>query len=129
MIYLANAFSLSMLSETNLLHLIVRPISAGTVATHLHIATRLQAVPWTSVVGHAPTAAVFESLLGLTIPVNRISIALTPEDLLYVGQYVGSRLPEGATVLPDGATIRWYHITVRAAGVLANPLHVLSAAD
>lgn len=30
--------------------------------------------------------------------------------LTLVGQYRGPRLPDGATTLPEGATIEWWHV-------------------
>lgn len=61
-----------------------------------------------SAVGHADTAAVFSAILGREVPVNRISVKLGPGSLGLVGQLVGPRLPEGATTLPEGATIEWW---------------------
>ena len=61
-----------------------------------------------SAVGHSDTAALFSSQLGREIEPNRVSVKLAPEDILVVGQYVGPRLPEGATELPEGAKIEWW---------------------
>ena len=65
-------------------------------------------VPVVSVVGHADTAAVFSTVLGRDVPYNRATIKLADGDHLLVGQYIGPRLPEGATSLPEGATIEWW---------------------
>jgi hypothetical protein len=65
-------------------------------------------VPVRSVVGHADTAAVFSSVLGRVVAHNRETVKLAPDDILLVGQYIGPRLPEGATALPEGATIEWW---------------------
>jgi hypothetical protein len=66
-------------------------------------------IKFTSAVGHADTAMVFSNELGLPILPNRVSVKLyDPETRVLVGQYVGPRLPEGATRLPDGATIEWW---------------------
>ena len=51
-----------------------------------------------------------ENALGIPVPVNRKSIKLGSGDILLVGQYVGPRLPEGATELPENATIEWWAI-------------------
>ena len=64
-----------------------------------------------SAVGHADTAAVFSSELGLAVPANRATVALDKETMLVVGQYKGPRLTEGATKLPDGAVIEWWAVT------------------
>jgi len=94
--YLSNAFSLQMqgsfFAETT-------PISIGDVPRDV-----------CSIVGHADVAAVMSNLLGFAVPVNRVSVSLQPGDILYVGQYIGPRLPEGTTKLPQGAKISWYRV-------------------
>lgn len=65
-----------------------------------------------SAVGHADTAAVFSAALSLPVPVNRQTVALGAGSLAIVGQYAGPRLPEGATTLPEGATIKWLAVAV-----------------
>jgi hypothetical protein len=72
-----------------------------------------------SCVGHADVAAVLSGLVGFTVPVNRISVALQPGDTLVVGQYVGPRLPEGCSTLPNGARVEWYIVSCRKAGSVA----------
>mgnify|MGYP000853274664 CR=1 FL=1 len=61
-----------------------------------------------SAVGHVDTAELFATVLGRPIQVNRVSIKLKPGVILLVGQYIGPRLPEGATTLPEGARIEWW---------------------
>lgn len=65
-----------------------------------------------SAVGHADTAAVFESVLNTPVPCRRETVLLRPGDSAIVGQYHGARLPEGATLLPQGATIKWLVVEV-----------------
>ena len=65
-----------------------------------------------SAVGHADTAAVFSSALGMDVPCQRTTLSLRSGSEAIVGQYVGPRLPEGATTLPDGASIKWLHISI-----------------
>lgn len=65
-----------------------------------------------SAVGHADTAAVFSAVLGLPVPCRRVTVSLSRGDVVIVGQYIGPRLPEGATALPDGATIKWLMVEV-----------------
>jgi len=62
-----------------------------------------------SCVGHPDTARLFSRILGREVPANRVSVSLDPHqgDILLVGQYQGPRLPEGATKLPEGASISW----------------------
>lgn len=65
-----------------------------------------------SCVGHAETARIFSSELSkyhpaIEIPANRVSVKLAAGEQAFIGQYSGPRLPEGATTLPEGATIRW----------------------
>ena len=62
-------------------------------------------------------AALFSNILGIPLATNRVSIKLGDENsvdsfILYllIGQYIGPRLPEGATTLPPNATINWWMI-------------------
>ena len=98
-----NAFSINMLSPTeHEVHFI--PLSPERAAEYLQ-----DGKAWHSAVGHADTAAVLSNDLGVTIPANRATIDLIPNKTrLLVGQYMGPRLPEGATTLPEGAEIRWW---------------------
>ena len=61
-----------------------------------------------SAVGHADTAAVLSTVLGVDVPMNRTTLQMEHGVALLVGQYKGPRLPEGATALPEGATIEWW---------------------
>jgi len=61
-----------------------------------------------SVVGHSDAAAVFSAVLVRPVAVNRVSVQLDHDVLLLIGQYIGPRLPEGATTLPEGARIEWW---------------------
>ena len=64
--------------------------------------------------GHADTAGLFERILGVPVPTNRATVALDVGMGLLVGQYRGPRLPEGATELPEGASIEWAYVTAQA---------------
>ncbi len=63
---------------------------------------------WKSAVGHEDVARLFSTILNLPVEVNRVSVKLINDDFALIGQYVGPRLPEGATQLPEGATIEWW---------------------
>ncbi len=67
---------------------------------------------WESVVGHADTANLLTSLLGCDVEMRRVSLSLRPGDEMVVAQFDGPRLPEGATSLPEGASIRWIHCCI-----------------
>lgn len=113
--YLSNAFSLGMLSKECFPHsgepdctLQITEISL------LEARTAAQAISnLVSAVGHEDTARLYSQVLGAEIGFNRITVRLRRFDTLIVGQYTGPRLPEGAVVLPDGATITWYRVSVR----------------
>lgn len=98
--YISNAFSLQMLAEQDMLASIVQ--------------VKPEEIPADAVsaVGHADTAAVVSNILGREILVNRVSISLQPGDVLYVAQLVGGRLPEGATSLPEGFSLRFVQVKV-----------------
>lgn len=101
---LLNAFSLSMIGSLPAT-IDVEEISAKQAAEFL-------ADSCESAVGHADTAALFESVLGIPVPVNRVSVTIPCGEDVIVGQYIGPRLPEGTTALPEGASIRWLLVTV-----------------
>ena len=65
-----------------------------------------------SVVGHPDMAKLLTEILGFEVPVNRQTFKIKLGDVLYVAQYSGSRLPAGATTLPEGAKIRFFKVDV-----------------
>lgn len=119
MLYITNAFSLNMVPSGNntivLEDLTIEQVKM-LVAAHEeawgYLGYKALASEVVSGVGHPDTAAVFSSLLDLNVPMNRINISLKNNDVLIVGQYSGPRLPEGATTLPEGASIRWMKVTI-----------------
>ena len=102
--YLTSALSLNMLGSF--------PASVDVREVSLEEARRL-AGDHKSLVGHPDTAVIFTGMLGVTVPFNRATIALEKGDVVLVGQYRGTRLPEGAKTLPEGATIQWLMVNVR----------------
>ena len=102
--YLCNAFSLNMLPSDGAYVVRVRPVTRDEARTLAREAT--------SAVGHAETAAVFGDALGLPVAHARATLRLGPGDELLVGQYEGPRLPEGATSLGPGASIRWLLVSL-----------------
>jgi len=100
-----NAFSLNMVS--------VFPTEFHVQEISLQEAQAKLADGVDSAVGHEDTAAVFTAVLGVEVPANRATVALNKDDIVLVGQYIGPRLPEGATTLPAGATIKWLLVEVR----------------
>jgi hypothetical protein len=101
--YLLNAFSLNMVGNL--------PCNVKVEEVGVDQA-RMLAEGVTSGVGHADTAAVFSSILGISIPMNRATFTLSQGDSVLVGQYSGPRMPEGSTTLPEGATIKWLVVSV-----------------
>ena len=107
-VVIANAFSLNMLDlEVGVTDLQICPASPDVIRQEIE-----EEGGFTSVVGHADTAAIFSSLLGLDVPCNRTTFHLEEGVTLFVGQYKGPRLPEGATSLPEGAEIKWLLVQV-----------------
>ena len=104
-VYLSNAFSLSMVSHIGSCNLSIN----SNICNYREMIEDLLPI---SVVGHADTANLFSNLLGMPIPMNRVSITLNRGDTIIVGQYTGPRLPEGTSVLPEGASITWMCINV-----------------
>jgi hypothetical protein len=117
-VYIGNAFSLNMLADFPA-RLSAEEVSLGTARTLAATAT--------SAVGHESTAAIFATLLGRDVPVARVTLRLQPGDAMLVGQYIGPRLPEGATTLPEGAAIRW--VVVRCEPNAADCQAVITAEE
>ncbi len=99
---LCNAFSLNMVSFEDYGLIRVRKVKAEKIPQNI-----------ISAIGHADTAAVVSNILGRDIPANRMNISLNEDTVMYVAQYRGPRLPEGATKLPEGATLEFFEVTVK----------------
>ncbi len=99
-VYLGNAFSLQMVAD-------------NAIICKVEVSPEQVPVNAESIIGHKDTAAVVSTILGREVSCNRESVMLTDNDVLYVAQVVGGRLPEGATTIPDGMEIKFYRITVR----------------
>lgn len=98
--YLANAFSLQMLPADGALILAAPAVSSEVPQDAM------------SVIGHPDTANVVSGILGFEVKCNRISVHLEKGDILYVAQYTGPRLPEGATTLPEGAKLSFWKVAI-----------------
>lgn len=100
--YLANAFSLQMLDLSSAISVDIVPVTMEEVA----------ASGFESVVGHQDTANILTTLLGVEVPMQRVSVRLESGDTLYVAQVTGGRLPEGATTLPEGFALAFVKVSL-----------------
>jgi len=110
-LYLANAFSLNMLNLNRPWQVNVVPMSIEEVKDFIKIAQSNN--KFKSAVGHQDLADILTNMLGLEIPCERMTVTLTPDDTLIVAQYVGPRLSEGTTTLPEGAQIQFVRLFIR----------------
>ena len=95
----SNAFSLNMVEENNY----------GICVETVSLEDVVNASP-KSVIGHKELAdSLAQVWEGFTF--NRETVTLGLLDTLYVIQYSGPRLPEGATSLPEGARLKFLRIT------------------
>ena len=90
-IYIGNAFSTKMLDAPQTVKF--EEVNADEFNKIKNIAT--------SAIGHQDTANV------LGVEMNRISLKLKKNDVLYVVELQGGRLPEGVTTLPKGFTFKY----------------------
>ena len=113
MMILLNAFSANMLAELPA-SVAFTEVSADDARIALMCAAEEsgEAECIRSAVGHADTAAVFSTALGVPVPCRRETVTLTRGQQAIIGQYSGPRLPEGATALPEGASIKWMVVVV-----------------
>ncbi len=112
MLYIVNAFSLNMLPDEVILF---RPVmlhaSKRFVIDAIRRAQENKYEGVECAIGHPDTARVVMNDLGLDLPCERKAITFRPgADKLIVAQYRGPRLPEGATELPDDATIEYWFV-------------------
>ena len=104
MIIITNAFSINMLASSAKVNF--EQISTETARTFIKESDDI-----VSAIGHADTAHIVGDILGIEIESNRMSVQLTSDETLLVAQYTGPRLPEGATTLPEGATITFWLVS------------------
>ena len=110
----ANAISLNMLPpECTSGGIIFRRLSVDEAKRLVHEAGTV-----VSAIGHADTARLVGQQLGVELPPDRRSVTLGDE-LMLVAQYVGPRLPEGATELPSGARIEFFAVRLASSQELA----------
>ena len=102
MTLLTNAFSLQMVASLGTSAVIVEKISPADVPTDA-----------ISAIGHADCAKICSSVLNRKVDVNRSSQRLTYGDVVYVAQFVGGRLPEGATTLPEGVSLQFFKVSIK----------------
>lgn len=105
MIYLNNAFSLHMLPE-GMLEFVGYDTSAG------HVKSSITGQKVISGIGDKEILDIVNKELNVHLELNDIDIKLKDEDTLYVCQFVGGRLPAGATELPKDIKIRWFKVSV-----------------
>jgi hypothetical protein len=93
--------------------IIFRRLSADEARRLVHEASQIE-----SAIGHADTARIVGLALGIELQADRRTVTLGDE-LTLVAQYVGPRLPEGATELPAGARIEFFVVRLASGEELA----------
>lgn len=101
-VYLGNAFSIQMLDVATEKEVRITPVCSSEVATS----------NFKSVIGHKDTSKVISSMLMMDVEFNRESITLGDNDILYVAQITGGRLPEGVTELPENFAIKFVKVEI-----------------
>lgn len=109
-LYVTNAFSLNMIPETIPYGRVCFKCLTKDEALEAIAMVEGKGYPFISAVGHQSTADVFSVELGVPVKMNRTTLQLTHDVGLIVGQYVGPRLEEGVTTLPEGAKIKWMFV-------------------
>ena len=104
--YFGNAFSINMVKDFPAKILIKKIHDDDYKFTLFKIQNAVQDEEIISAIGHEQLAKI------LDVPLNRITVTLEKDDELYIAQYRGPRLEEGATSLPEGAKIELYVVTI-----------------
>jgi hypothetical protein len=113
MLILANAFSLKMVKQ-DYYSVTVEKHGLDYIRKLIHN----DMSNFHSVVGHKITADVLETLLNVTIPVNRSDVNIRPSiDTLIVAQYTGARLPKENQQLTDITPAMMTFYTVKVTDV------------
>ena len=100
--FLANALSLNMVPEQfDNVTMHIQKVAPSDVPANAE-----------SVIGHPDTARLVGGMLGRDIPANRVTVTVSPGDVVYVAQYRGPRLAPGTTELPLNASITFYRVDV-----------------
>lgn len=130
MVALTNAFSLTMIHPEKLAGGVTLDARELSLVQAKAMLTRLVEIEWEnddlsvsrhrekefsgqSYIGHEDTARLLSGILGVRseIPVSRDKFVFSNKDeMVVVAQYLGPRLPEGATELPEGAEVRFYRV-------------------
>jgi len=117
--HLVNAFSLNMLDGDNFtitIRKLTRDEARGLLAPDGHLDPKVAVA-----IGHTDTARIVGTLLGLPeediarmvgVAQTRPTVKMAPGDRAVVAQYIGPRLPEGATTLPEGARIEFFLVEI-----------------
>jgi len=100
---LVNSFSLNMLEQ----------LPCNLRIEEVFEATKIvKCVKVENCIGHADTDRIVRRILGNCIPPGkRETIQVALNETVLLAQYIGQRLPEGATELPEGAEIRFFAVT------------------
>lgn len=119
MIYIGNAFSLQMVQSGA--NIFVEDITAD--IAKVEITEGLAEAVFC--IGHADTARIAAKALNEAAAgdidwvefteeqmFHRVNISLKSDDVLYVMQIMGGRLPEGCTELPEGVQLQWRKATI-----------------
>lgn len=91
MLYIGNAFSTKMLDAPQTVKFEQVDVDEFNEIKNIAV----------SAIGHQDTANV------LGVEMNRVSLKLQKNDILYVAELQGGRLPEGVTTLPKGFTFKY----------------------
>ena len=104
--YIVNAFSINMVKDFPVNIEIERFGESSTISDLAKEYIRTGNAK--SCIGHKVTADILE------LPLNRETVTVNSGDYLLLAQYIGERLPEGTTILPEGSKIEWFGIKIGA---------------
>ena len=103
--HLTNSFSINMINPG----ILGEKLYISIVMVETQTAKWFAAQTWCrSVVGHEDTARAASLQLEVPVAFNRETIRMNKNESVLVCQYHGPRLEEGATSLPEGASLGYY---------------------
>lgn len=115
-----NAFSIQMLPNVGSANIRITDVTEEALSG-AYINKHLE-----SFLGHEDSARIISQQLRKELPVNRTQSTLAKGEQALVAQYIGPRLPEGSTTLPEGAQIKYFLVEVTE---LADSIQLFTDAD
>lgn len=104
--FISTTFSINMLKNT------LRTGGLATVDVEEVLPRDIPKEDLESAVAYEDAARVLSTMFNTEIKVNKSSVQLDDDSDLYVANFIGGRIPDGADVLPGNMDVRFYRVSL-----------------